>query len=111
MNRTLVDVLATTLVGVPESMNQLRLRTHEAFFGPAGFGAPDDLEMFQRVQHGLAAEQIDPLLLTRGLGREVRIEGDVIVSERSDETIQRAQYRQWARVMSASGVGKVAVPA
>jgi phenylpropionate dioxygenase-like ring-hydroxylating dioxygenase large terminal subunit len=111
VGRTLVDVLPTTMVGVPERMNQLRLRTHEAFFGPAGFGAPDDLEMFQRVQQGLAAEQIDPLLLTRGLGREVHLDGDVIVSERSDETTQRAQYRHWARLMSASNVGAVAVPA
>jgi phenylpropionate dioxygenase-like ring-hydroxylating dioxygenase large terminal subunit len=111
VNRTFVDVLPTTLVGVPESMNRLRLRTHEAFFGPAGFGAPDDLEMFQRVQNGLAAKQVDPLLLTRGLGREVRMEGDVIVSERSDETTQRAQYRQWAKLMSANNAAKVAVPA
>jgi phenylpropionate dioxygenase-like ring-hydroxylating dioxygenase large terminal subunit len=111
VSRTFVDVLPTTMVGVPERMNQLRLRTHEAFFGPAGFGAPDDIEMFQRVQQGLAAEQIDPLLLTRGLGREVRMEGDIIVGERSDETTQRAQYRHWARLMSAAGVAGEPVPA
>ena len=109
--RTYVDVLATTMVGVPERMNQLRLRTHEAFFGPAGFGAPDDIEMFSRVQAGLAATQIDPLLLTRGLGREVHLEGDIIVGERSDETTQRAQYRQWARLMSADAVRPALVPA
>ena len=57
------------------------------------------LGIAERVLHREA--QIDPLLLTRGLGREVHLEGDIIVGERSDETTQRAQYRQWARLMSA----------
>ena len=65
--------------------------------------------MFQRVQEGLAAKQVDPLLLTRGLGREVHLEGDIIVGERSDETTQRGQYRHWARLMGAGDTARTAV--
>jgi len=97
---THVDVYPTSLVGVPDAVNDLRLRTHEAFFGPAGFGAPDDLEMFNRVQIGLNARSVEWLLLGRGLDAEVSDSG-IITAHASDETPQRAQYKEWLRLMVA----------
>jgi hypothetical protein len=41
----------------------------------------------------------------------VHLEGDIIVGERSDETTQRAQYRQWARLMSAEARRPALMPA
>lgn len=99
VNRTEVQVSPTKLKGVPAALNNLRLRNYEAFFGPAGFGAPDDLEMFRRVQEGVQAEPVEWLLLSRGLERERRDEG-LIVGGITDETPQRAQYREWRRLMA-----------
>jgi phenylpropionate dioxygenase-like ring-hydroxylating dioxygenase large terminal subunit len=99
-NRTLVEVIPTTLKGLPESLNRMRLRTHEAFFGPAGFGAPDDVEVFRRAQRGLAAEGVGEVLMARGLERERR-EGEVVIGEVSDETPQRALYKKWGELMAA----------
>jgi phenylpropionate dioxygenase-like ring-hydroxylating dioxygenase large terminal subunit len=70
VDQTEVFLYPALLKGVPEEVNSARLRAHEAFYGPAGGGATDDLEMFERNQLGLKA-QLDPwLLLSRGLGQE-----------------------------------------
>ena len=100
LDLTHVDVYPTTLGGVPEAVNDMRLRTHEAFFGPAGFGAPDDIEMFGRVQIGLQAQSVEWLLTGRGLDKEISEDG-VITGHATDETPQRAQYKEWARLMAA----------
>ena len=86
-------------------MNSTRLRVHEAFYGPAGAGAPDDLEIFVRNQEGLEAE-VDPwVLLSRGRDLEA-IEGDGIVSgQMTDELAQRAIWRQWLVCMDRPAPG------
>lgn len=100
VNKTHIELLPTTLKGLPESLNRMRLRAHEMFFGPAGFGSPDDMEIFRRIQDGLGAIQVPELVLSRGLDRE-RIEDGVLRGEITDETPQRAQYKEWRRLMSA----------
>ena len=96
---TEVQLTPTKLKGVPDALNNLRLRNHEAFYGPAGFGAPDDLEIFKRVQDGFQAQPVEWLLLSRGLHRERLVDG-VLVAGISDETPQRAQHQQWRRLMA-----------
>jgi phenylpropionate dioxygenase-like ring-hydroxylating dioxygenase large terminal subunit len=87
------------LEGVPPEINEMRLRQHEWFYGPAGFGSPDDYEMFERNQVGLQAE-VDPwLLLSRGLHEERRNPDGTIVGQITDEVTQRGQLREWKRVM------------
>lgn len=44
--------------GGPQIANQYRLRLHEHFQGPFGFGTPDDSEAWERVQHGANAVMI-----------------------------------------------------
>jgi nitrite reductase/ring-hydroxylating ferredoxin subunit len=96
---TEVLMIPTTLKGVPEQMNELRLRRHESFYGPASKGSPDDAEVFERNQVGLTAE-VDPwVYLARGLHRE-RVEADgTIVGKITDETTQRGQLKQWKVLM------------
>ena len=100
VNRTLVELYPTTLQGLPDRLNRMRLRSHEAFFGPAGFGSPDDMEIFRRVQNGLAAPEMPEIRFWRGLERERR-DGDAIRGEITDETPQRAQYIHWLQLMTA----------
>lgn len=106
VNKTLVEMHPTILVGAPESMNVQRLRTHERFFGPAGFGAPDDVEMFVNSETGLKAKAVDWLVMNRGIHRETRGEnGECVGGHTTDEAPQRAAYREWKRLMASSGSG------
>jgi phenylpropionate dioxygenase-like ring-hydroxylating dioxygenase large terminal subunit len=99
-DETEVYLYPTLLKGVAPEVNQFRLRGHEVFFGPAGFGAPDDLEMFERLQLGLKNE-LDPwLILSRGLERERREADGTRVGHVTDEVTQRGIFREWKRVMT-----------
>lgn len=87
--------------GAPPAVNKLRLRMQEVFNGPAGFGSPDDLEMFERCQTGLPAGDRDRIDFIRGLERE-KSEGGVRVGQGSDEGPFRGQYAEWKRLMEAA---------
>jgi len=102
---THVFLYPTLLKGVAPEMNVARLRGHEAFYGPAGKGAVDDLEMFERNQVGLSA-QVDPwLLLARGRQRERRDGDGTLVGQMTDEVTQRGIWRQWKKMLSQGGEG------
>jgi phenylpropionate dioxygenase-like ring-hydroxylating dioxygenase large terminal subunit len=98
VDRTEVCLYPTLLKWLAPEVNAIRLRSHEAFFGSASFGGPDDSEIFERVQDGCAVE-LDPWqLISRGLHRE-RHEDGMIVGDLSDETTQRGIWRHWKKVM------------
>jgi len=100
VDRTEVILYPTLLEGVPDDINEARLRSHEWFYGPAGFGQPDDGELFERNQLGLMAD-VDPwLYLARGLGTERHNPDGTIVGNITDETTQRGQMRQWLAQMA-----------
>jgi phenylpropionate dioxygenase-like ring-hydroxylating dioxygenase large terminal subunit len=100
IDETEVFLYPTLLKGVPAEVNAARLRGHEAFYGPAGGGATDDLEMFERNQIGLSA-QVDPwLVLGRGLHQEYQDTDGTMVGQITDELTQRSIWRQWKKVMS-----------
>jgi hypothetical protein len=46
--------------------NRARLRLHEHFQGPMGFGTPDDAEGWERVQRGARAGDDLWIMLNRG---------------------------------------------
>ncbi|MCH2557689.1 MAG: Rieske 2Fe-2S domain-containing protein [Alcanivorax sp.] len=88
------------LKGVGDTINEKRLRAHEAFYGPAAAGSPDDAEIFERTQRGLIADQSPWVLLARGRHRERRDEDGSLVACISDEVTQRVQMQEWKRLMS-----------
>ena len=90
----------TLLEGAPEEINTARLRSHEDFYGPASFGAPDDMEMFVRQNEGLQASSLDWLLYDRGLDRLEQVEGTP-ASQLTDETAHRALWAHYRRLMLA----------
>lgn len=100
VDRTNVELTATLLSGVPDDVNTGRIRAHESFYGPAGAGAPDDVEMFRRVQLGLQAATVPWLHFMRGLGMEELLSDGTIRGHISDEIPQRAFYRQWSKAMN-----------
>ncbi len=94
VNETEIAHMALGMAGGPEAANQARLRLHEHFQGPMGFGSPDDAEGWERVQRGAAAGDDLWILLNRGLAQGSNT-GDV-----SAETGMRAAYRMWRRMMA-----------
>jgi phenylpropionate dioxygenase-like ring-hydroxylating dioxygenase large terminal subunit len=100
VDQTEVFLYPTLLSGAPHELNVARLRGHEAFYGPAGGGATDDLEMFERNQIGLSA-RVDPwLILSRGRQQEYHEADRTIVGQITDEVTQRGIWREWKKVMS-----------
>lgn len=90
--------IALGMDGGPVAANRMRLRLHEHFQGPLGFGSPDDAEVWERVQRGTLGGEDLPILVNRGIVDEVPGEhgprGHV-----SAETGMRAAYKMWKRMM------------
>lgn len=99
IDSTIVDTYPTFLEDTDERINRERLRWHERFYGPASFGAPDDIEIFVSNQTGVGGPGNDWLDMSRGLHREETNELDEWVGHTTDEAPQRSAYREWARLV------------
>jgi benzoate/toluate 1,2-dioxygenase subunit alpha len=99
VDRTEVFLHVYALKGVPDELNESRYRAHERFYGPSGFGSPDDIEIFVSCQTGVNATGVDWVMLNRGQHRE-RIENKERIGHSTDENPTRAIYREWKRLMA-----------
>ncbi|WP_077035505.1 aromatic ring-hydroxylating dioxygenase subunit alpha [Pelomonas sp. KK5] len=100
VRETEIHHAAIVMDGGPAAANQARLRLHEHFQGPMGFGTPDDSEAWERVQKGAGAGRDLWILLNRGLPGE-RVTEDGRAGDVSAETGMRAAYQQWLKLMTA----------
>ncbi|MEV0636058.1 aromatic ring-hydroxylating dioxygenase subunit alpha [Streptomyces sp. NPDC050619] len=100
VTETEIRHVALGLEGGPEIVNRERLRIHEHFQGPFGFGSPDDAEAWNRVQRGVAGGVDMPILVNRGLGREKPNDLGQPTSHATDETGMREAYAMWNRMMT-----------
>lgn len=102
VDETEIQHIAIGMKDGPAAGNRARLRLHEHFQGPMGFGTPDDAEGWERVQRGAAAGEDQWIMLHRGVdapegrGDDGHVTGDV-----SAETGMRSAYQMWKRMMSA----------
>ena len=102
-DRTRVTAQPVSLVGVDPLINAQRLRAHEDFYGPAAFGAADDIEMFERQWQGLLeAPDMRWLIYARGREREAPFAEGELAGHVSDETGQRGIWRRWSELMAAA---------
>jgi len=97
--KTEVFLYPVFLKGISDDVNEYRLRHHESFYGSAGSGSPDDVEMFARNQVGLSATRNPWLYLDRGHGREQPDPDGGFVSPIMDEIAQRGFWRHWKGIM------------
>ena len=99
VERTDIRHIAIGMDGGPVAANQMRLRLHEHFQGPMGFGSPDDAEVWERVQRGTRGGKDLPILVNRGMVDED--EGSIGPKGHiSAETGMRAAYKMWKRMMA-----------
>lgn len=108
---TIVDNFPTVLEGAAAGVNEARLSEHERFFGPASFGATDDIEIFILNQTGVLAEGAQWLDFSRGLHRESVNEHGEVLGHSTDEVPQRSMYREWARLMGSPPPNAPGTPA
>jgi benzoate/toluate 1,2-dioxygenase alpha subunit len=98
------------LKGVPDELNEMRLRDTEDRMGPAGSINPDDVDMFERNQFGMQ-QTVDPWkFMARGMSRQMVDDDsrtpdayrmkDTLIGHYSDEVTQRAQLKWWADRLS-----------
>jgi len=97
---TEVVIYPYELKGAPDAFNEGMLRSQERFYGPAGHGAADDVDIFARNQQGLAGNAVDWLILERGLDTD-ELEGADYRGLPASEAPQRALWREWTRLMAA----------
>lgn len=91
--------------GAPVAFNQMRMRLHEHFQGPMGFGTPDDAEGWERVQKGSRAGQDGWILLNRGKAHLTTSQDGNVAGAVCSETGMRAAYQMWKRMMTAENQG------
>jgi phenylpropionate dioxygenase-like ring-hydroxylating dioxygenase large terminal subunit len=102
VTETEIQHVAIGMKDGPSAANQARLRLHEHFQGPMGFGTPDDAEGWERVQRGARSGENLWIMLNRqaeapqGVAEEGHAAGDV-----SAEIGMRAAYQEWKRMMTA----------
>ncbi|SDU73301.1 aromatic ring-hydroxylating oxygenase subunit alpha [Gordonia westfalica] len=102
VDKTQLTWHATSIGGVPDVVNTMRMRTQEDF--PA-FGEPDDQANFEEAQRGLAAPEAEWIFMNRGLDatdwQTVEHDG-VIRSAVTDEIHMRSYYEEWRRRMGGA---------
>lgn len=99
VDETEIRHIALGMDGGPEIVNRERLRIHEHFQGPFGFGSPDDSEAWDRVQRGASGAPDMPILVNRGIDREITPPSGRRTSHVTDETGMREAYAMWKRTM------------
>ncbi len=109
VDQSIIYEFPVQLDGVPDRINQATLRRVMAEIsissGSAisGFVNADDVEVFARVQSGLTGWPDQRLQFSRGLEQEQEAPAGEWIGDGTDEVSQRAFYREWRRLMAASG--------
>lgn len=101
VNETEIHHVAIGGDGAPASFNRLRMRLHEHFQGPMGFGTPDDAEAWERVQKGSMAGPDEWIMINRGMSKQAKTDEGNVRGAVCSEVGMRAAYRQYAKTMSA----------
>jgi hypothetical protein len=100
VDRTQLTWHATSVDGLPEEINILRMRTQEDF--PA-FGEPDDQANFEEAQRGLGIPEMEWVMMHRGFALPERAKTDaagVITAPVTFEHPMRGYFHEWARLMA-----------
>jgi len=96
---TEVTVYPYELVGIDDELNAGMLRSQERFYGPAGYGMPDDVDIFSQNTEGLRGRAVEWLILERGIGSDVETENGDFRGLPASEACQRGLWRKWASAM------------
>jgi len=104
VDSTALSWYGTTLEGVPEEINTLRMRMQEDF--PA-FGEPDDLANFEEAQRGMSIPEMEWIDISRGAGTGILTtdEHGVVTGPVTFEHDIRGYFQEWTRLMTGATTG------
>jgi phenylpropionate dioxygenase-like ring-hydroxylating dioxygenase large terminal subunit len=102
VDRTVVHTYSFRMKDAPPQMFRDTIAFSNVVNGTASFVLTDDLEVYERVQRGLASGAIDWVLLGRGFGKDQdEPDGTRRGGTGTSEVFARAQVRAWLDYMSA----------
>jgi len=102
VNRTVVYTYSFRLKGAPEQMFRDTVAFANVVNGTASWVLTDDLEVYERVRHGLTAQTNDWVYLARGWGGDVDDAGGTRRGATGTSEIHiRSQFAAWLRYMTA----------
>lgn len=101
-DRTEVRTYHTAMKDVPKEIALRRVREHEFFYGPMGWGGPDDNIIFERIQAGYKVPNFEWVMFNRGLTTEQVDALGRRYCGHTQETQQRAPYYEYRRLMGIS---------
>ena len=98
VTETRLHTWVAAAAGAPDEVNVLRMRIAEDF---PSLGNPDDLELFERCQQGLAIAEIEWIDMSKGLGHDAeQIVDGVTRAPVTFEGPMRGYLRAWLDLMS-----------
>lgn len=101
VDRTEVRIYSFRLNGAPAAMLTDTIQFANAINSPASLILTDDLEIYRRIQTGLASEGDDWVRLGRGFGRDTPFGNRGLAGNNgTSEVALRAQFRAWAAYMT-----------
>ena len=101
-DRTEVCSYPVLIEGAHEQINANHMLDAQTRVGTAGILSADDIDVFAGAQNALKAGGFDWITLSRGLEKEEVKQDGERVGVYSDETPQRAFWRQWRSMMAAA---------
>ncbi len=102
LDETVVHSHYTELCGIPDYVNVARLKDVQWRLGTTGLIGTDDMEIFAAAQSAMQASAMPWLRLSRAMDSEVIEPSGERRADINAESSQRAMYREWLRLMSAS---------
>ena len=97
-DRTLVESWTFRLVGAPDTFLERTLMYNRLINAPTSMVGHDDLEMYERAQHGLQSRGRDWMNLARLVEKDEDQQKNVVINGTS-EMQMRAQFRAWLKFM------------
>jgi phenylpropionate dioxygenase-like ring-hydroxylating dioxygenase large terminal subunit len=106
VDRTQLSMYLTLAPGAAPEIDLLRFRVDEDF---VSFGTPDDLDMFERVQRGLAIPEMEWIDTSRGLGdeRDIDLDDGTSIGPITSEAPQRGYLAHYAHLMTTEVTTRV----
>ena len=102
VDRTVIYTYSFRMKDAPAQMFQDTIAFSNVVNGTASCVLTDDLEVYERVQHGLSSGAVEWVYIGRGLGGDLDESGDVRRGGTgTSEVFIRAQSRAWLDYMNA----------
>jgi len=101
VDRTQVLAFPMHLKGAPIELYEDVIRVMNLSHSAAAIAQTDDLEVFERCQAGLLAQNEDWMIYMRGYGMDVDDEAGVKYGPNTSENAMRVQHQVWRKFMTS----------